>query len=112
MTLEEVLADWRGDAAVARRLGHLQQAEQLERMADQVAAAAEDYLTFLNEPDARLVSGKTLEWLRGRFPEWLDRGLARYNGKKREYRQLALPRRANVPAARAAGRRAAQERSA
>jgi hypothetical protein len=105
-TLEQVLADYREEAAVLFRSGHPVQARGIERMCDAVAEAAEDYLTWLGEPDARLQSGRSVEWLRAQFPRWLDQGLARHNGRKREYRALIIPRRANLSAAREAGRRA------
>jgi hypothetical protein len=106
-SLEQVLADAREEAAVLKRAGHPVQAAGLDRLCDAVARAAEDYLTWLTEPDARLQSGRSVEWLRGQFPRWMDQGLARLNGRKREYRALIVPRRANLSAAREAGRRAA-----
>lgn len=112
MTLEQVLADAREEAAVLKRAGHPVQAAGLERLCDAVARSAEDYLTWLSEADARLQSGRSVEWLRGQFPRWMDQGLARTSGKKREYRALIVPRRANVSAAREAGRRAGLERGA
>lgn len=112
MTLEQVLADAREEAAVLKRAGHPIQAAGLERLCDAVAGAAEDYLTWLSEGDARLMSGRSVEWLRGRFAGWLALGLARMNGKRREYRALIIPRRANLSAAREAGRRAAERGAA
>jgi hypothetical protein len=109
MNLEQVLADFREEAAVLKRAGHPVQAAGIERLCEAVAKATEDYRTWLNESDARLQSGRSVEWLRGQFPGWMAQGLARLNGKKREYRALIVPRRANVSAARAAGRRAAME---
>jgi hypothetical protein len=44
MTLEQLLADWRGDAQVLRRRGYDRDAGQMERFAEAVAWAAEDYL--------------------------------------------------------------------
>lgn len=111
VSLEDVLADARGEAAVLRRAGYPIQAQAIERLCDAVADATEDYRTWLTESDARLQSGRSVEWLRGQFPRWLERGLVRMNGKKREYRALIVPRRANVSAAKAAGRRAAIEGS-
>lgn len=105
MTLEQVLADAREEAAVLKRAGHPVQAQGIDRLCTAVADAAEDYLTWLTESDARLQSGWSVERLRGQFARWLDQGLARMNGKRREYRALIIPRRANVSAAREAGRR-------
>ncbi|HEV8380822.1 MAG TPA: hypothetical protein VGQ29_04510 [Gemmatimonadales bacterium] len=105
--LEQVLADWRGDAQVLRRQGHNQEAEQIERFAVDVTRAAEDYLRWLSEEEALLRSGRSRGWLRSRFPEWEREGHARRDRGRRSYRMLVIPQRANALAAREAGRRAA-----
>lgn len=110
-TLEQLLADWRGDAQVLRRRGHDREAEQVDHFADAVARAAEDYLRWLSEDEAVLRSGRSRGWLRSHFPEWERAGHARREGRKRWYRMLVIPQRANPLAARAAGRRAALERT-
>ncbi len=111
-TLEQLLADWRGDAQVLRRRGHDREADQLEWFADAVARAAEDYLRWLSEDEALLRSGRSRGWLRSQFPEWQRAGHARRDGRKRRkrwYRMLVIPQRANPLAARESGRRAALE---
>ncbi len=110
-SLEQILADWRGDARVLRRRGDLRLAEQLERCADEAAVAAEDYIRWLTEDDARLRSGWSLARLRRQFPVWERQGHARRDGRRRLYRMLVIPQRANTLAAREAGRRAASEGS-
>lgn len=112
MKLEQVLADWRERAQILRASGYVAHADSLTAFADDVAAATEDYRTFVNETDARLISGKSVEWLRGRFGEWLALDNARLVGRKREYRMIVLPRRADLAAARAAGQRAARGEAA
>ncbi len=107
--LEQVLADWRGDAQVLRRRGDVHLAEQLERCADEASAAAEDYIRWLTEDRARLRSGWSHARLRAHFPVWERQGHARRDGNRRLYRMLIVPQRANVFAAREAGRRAAGE---
>jgi hypothetical protein len=107
-SLEEVLADERGRAQVLRSAGHDREAENLDRLLDRVRTAAVDYLDWLTEPEARLRSGKSVEWLRARFAAWAAAGHARHDAQsrgKRLYRQLIVPRRANESAAREAGRR-------
>lgn len=105
---EEVLADKREDAAVLRRLGHEHDAKLIEGICDAFAAAAEDYLRWLGEGDAMLQSGWSVERLRRQFPAWERLGHAMYDEKKRRvYRQLIVPHRANTIAARERGRRAA-----
>jgi hypothetical protein len=109
--LEQLLADWRGDAEVLRRQGHNREAEQIERFVDDVTVVAEDYLRWLSEDEARLRAGRSLGWLRSRFPEWERAGHARRDGRRRHYRMLVISQRANTLAAREAGRRAALNRS-
>ena len=104
--LEQVLADARGDAAVLRRAGHAADAELIERICHEVARAAEDYLRWLTEEDAALRSGRSLTWIRSRFSEWEREGHARREGRRRMYRQVVIPQRANPTAAREAGRAA------
>ena len=105
--LEQVLSDWRGDAQVLRRQGHDSEAELIERFAEDVARAAEDYLRWLSEEEALLRSGRSRKWLRSHFPEWERAGQARRDKRRRSYRMLAIPQRANAVAAQEAGRRAA-----
>lgn len=107
MTLEQVLADAREDAQALRRHGHKHDAELIEALADKVQAAAYEYLNWLTESEARLRSGHSVEFLRARFPTWLKLGLARWDGRKRQYRAVVVPQRANREAAREAGRRSA-----
>ena len=107
--LTQILADARGEAAVLRRAGHPAQADSIEKLCDQVSDATEEYRTFLSESDAILQSAKAKAWFRSRFPEWEREGNARRIARgEREYRQIIVPRRANVSAAREAGARAAR----
>lgn len=108
-SLEQVLADWRGDAAVLRRQGHSAQADMLGERANEVAEAAYEYITWLSEGNAALRSGRKPSWLRQRFKEWAEAGHARRGAKgQREYRMLIVPARANIESAREAGRKAAR----
>jgi hypothetical protein len=108
--LETVLADKREDAAVLRRLGHAHDADLIEGVCDAVATAAEEYLRWLSEGDAMLQSGWSPERLRRQFPGWERLGHAMYDEKRRRiYRQLIVPHRANTVAARERGRRAAMK---
>lgn len=109
-TLEQVLADARGDAARLRFHGHKAQADSLEAVCEAVAGAAEEYLRWLSEENACLRSGRSRKWIRARFPEWEAQGHARLRGRHREYRMVIVPKDANRIAAREAGRRAGQAR--
>jgi hypothetical protein len=109
-TLEETIANWRSDADALRRTGHTNDARLLDRCADEATQSAYEYLNWLTEPEARLRSGHSTDWLRSRFGAWAEQGLARWDGRKRQYRAVALPTRAHRELARAAGRRAVEER--
>jgi hypothetical protein len=107
-TLEQVLADARGDAAVLRRSGNVGQAEYVEALCDRLSDAAGDYLRWLSEGDAFLKSGLAPRTLHRRFRDLQECGLARYNAKReREYRACAVPSRPAVNEARERGRKIA-----
>lgn len=110
--LEQVLADWRGDASVLRARGHETDATLIENLCGEVAGAAEEFIRWLSEDDARLRSGLSRRSLRRRFRELFDAGHARYNAKgDREYRMTVIPMRAEVESARSAGRRGEKRRA-
>jgi hypothetical protein len=104
-SVEQVLADERGQAAVLRANGHGLEARIIERVCDSVSESLREYLTWLSEPDARLRSGRTVEWLRGRFAEWASEGMAEVRGGRRYYRAVIIPLRAHTSAAVEAGAR-------
>lgn len=110
-TLEQVLADARGEAAVLRRHGQETTAAAIDGIVDRVKDAAEDYITWLSEADAAMRSGHHVKWLRARFAEWEQSGHARKERGRRYYRQLIVPLRANTSAAYEAGREAARKAS-
>lgn len=103
--LETVLADWRAKARVLDGAGHANDARLLDDFADAVAAAAEDYLRWVSEADARLRTGWSVDRLRARWHELAKEGHAEMRGRVRYYRALVLPRRPDVAAARARGLR-------
>lgn len=107
--LATVLADMRSDAAVFRRRGNTHDAELLERVAKDVADAAEEFLTFIPETDAVLFSGHKVPWLRAQYDAWARRGHAKTIGRTRHYRQCVLPRRASTAQAYDAGVEAARK---
>lgn len=103
-TLEQVLADARGEAAVLRRAGHRDQADYIEALCDRVAKSTEDYSRFISEADAKIRSNKATDWLRERFRQWQSEGNAEIRGNVRYYRMLVVPKRPDLDAARKAGR--------
>lgn len=109
--LEQVIADWRGDAQVLRSRGHAHDAKLLEDCADQVVRSAEDYLKFLTESDAMLRSNRARDWFRSRYPEWEAAGHARKQSGVRYYRTIMVPQRANLSAAREEGKRVGMKRA-
>jgi hypothetical protein len=111
-TLEQVIADQRGELAVLRKHSQGALADALERFANDVAGAAEDYLTWLSETDATIYAGKSVRWLRSHFAEWERAGHGRYRMGHRQYRMMALPRRANPQAAYEAGKQAGKDAAA
>lgn len=107
--LAQVIADWRGDAAVLRRRGDARVAEALERCAEDAAAAAEEWLLWLSEGEAAMRAGHSEEWMRGRFEQMRREGHAKLIRRGvRQYRACAVPRRANVVTASERGRTAAR----
>jgi hypothetical protein len=105
-TLDQVLTDAKEQASVLRYHGHHDQARALEDFVSRVSGAASEYLAWMSETEATLYTGRTVEWLRGRFAAWEQRGLARYEHRRRHYRRIILEHRGNAEAARAAGERA------
>lgn len=99
-TLEQVLADIRGEAAVLRHNGHASQATSVERVCERIGEVMRSYLTILSESEAKLRSGWSERRLRGRFAEWEARGLAMLDDRgRRRYREIAVPTRAANDAA-------------
>lgn len=100
MRPDQVMANWREQAAILRHHGHRAQAESIERFADELVASMRDYLTWLSEAEAQLRSGRPARWFRLRFTEWAGQDMAERRGRTRFYRQVIVPRRANLEAAR------------
>lgn len=104
---ESAVADEREQANVLRVKGHPHDAQLIEQVVERLARAAEEYLTWLSEDEARLRSGKSADWLRARFAQWEAEGHARARpGRRREYLMLVVPQRVHPSAAREQGRRA------
>lgn len=105
-SLEDVLADARGEAAVLRSHGHTTQAKSIEGVTDRVADSMRSWLTLLSESEAMLRSGWSSHRLRSRFAEWEAGGFALLDAKgKRRYRECIVPIAGDQAAARLAGER-------
>jgi hypothetical protein len=105
MDLSTVLADAFAEARTLEQNRAAFSVDRVREILGGVAAAAEDYLKFISEDDARLQSGKSVAWLRARFNEWAELGHAEVRGRRRYYRAIVIPRRPDLEAARDAGRR-------
>lgn len=110
--LRDVLADALSDADALARLGHEHDARLIQGIVANVTRAAEPWLTFLSETDASLFTGWSIYKLRRRFYELESRGFAYREARTRFYCEALLPRRADIRAAHAMGRAAAQESAA
>jgi hypothetical protein len=102
---EQIIADWRGDAQALRARGHSHDADLLDQCADEMAGALGGFLAWLSEPDARLKSGRSIDYFRDHFAEWSSLGLAEMRGRTRYFRSVIVPQRAHASAARLAGMR-------
>jgi hypothetical protein len=96
VTLEDVLANEREDAAVLRARGLADRAADIERVCDRVSEALAHYLKWLSETEASLWSDHGAAWLRERFDGMASRGDAKRIGRHRLYRASALPQAANA----------------
>lgn len=113
-SLEQVLADARGELPILRKHGQSALADALERLCDDVAGAMESFLTWIPESDAMIRSNHREPWFRSRFAAWERMGLARIsptNRRQRQYRLLIVPSSINLEAVRADARRTAMERA-
>lgn len=90
--LEDVLASVRADADVLKRLGHPNEAAHLAGVCDRVERAAVEFLTWIGEPDACVMAGHQVPWLRSRFPALEARGHAEIRRGRRYYRECVLQR--------------------
>lgn len=108
--LESVLEEAREDAVKLRLHGHTAQAASIEHVVARITEVMGDYLDWLTEDEAALQSGRSVNWLRGRFAEWESTGMAQWEGVgrrvRRRYRRVIVPRRPNLLLAYQEGRTA------
>jgi hypothetical protein len=107
--LEQVLADAREEAQVLRANRASFSVERVEQLLDAISESAEDFITWLSEGDAAIRRGVTVQTMASYFTAMLRDGNARLSGRQRQYRQSAVPRRANTAAAAARAREAARQ---
>lgn len=103
--LGQVLIDAVDDIASHKVKADVVKIEYVAELLGRIKDAAEDFTTWLSEPDAMIKSGLSERTLRRRFREMLECGTARYSrASGREYLAKCIPPRANLSAARARGR--------
>jgi hypothetical protein len=107
-SLEQVLSDLRAEAQVLHTHKDERGAQLLNDVVDRVKASSEDFITWLEEEDAILRSAHHRKWFRRMYPTWAAEGHAKKERGHYYYRQLIVPQRANLSAARQAGRDAAR----
>lgn len=107
--LETVLADAFAEADVLDRNGAAFAVERVRAMLAEVKGAAEDYITWLSEADAAIRRGVSRQTMASYYPAMERDGNARAAGKERQYRQCAVPRRADTQAAATRARAAARQ---
>lgn len=105
--LAQVVADWRGEAAILRRRGDARAADLLEQCAGEIAAVTEEYTLWLSEDAAARRSGWTLSKVRRHALAYLH--TPHVQQEKRAYRLRAciVPRRAHLEMIRAAAQQGA-----
>ena len=113
-TLEEVLANWHDRSNTLRVVGDTHTSALIDKIVADVERAERARLTWLNDVEAALYSGLTIEALHRRFPRMADHGDARWSlrgRRERQYRESALPRRKDREIRRASAEDAARRAS-
>lgn len=106
--LEQILVDAREEAQMLRANRTGFGVDRVEEILKEVSVAAEPYITWLSEGDAAIRAGVSVDTMRGRFPAMERDGNARLAGRARQYRQCAVPQRAQTAAAASRARVAAR----
>lgn len=106
--LETVIADARVEAYTLDRNHAAFSVHRVMAILEDIAAAAEPYTTWLSERDASIRRGRSEAWMRQQFAAMERDGNARTNGRQRQYRQCAVPQRAQTAAMEQRGREAAR----
>lgn len=92
--LADVINGWRAEAAICHRRGAQATAVVLEGCADEVAAVAEEFTTFLSEHEAVRRSGWSPEKVRRHARLFLDTPHVRWDGPSKTFtlRACIVPR--------------------
>lgn len=106
--LETVLADAFDEAHTLERNRAAFSVDRVREILHAVKDAAEPFTTWLSERDASIRRGKSEAWMRQQFAAMERDGNARLSGRSRQYRQCAVPQRAQTAAMEQRGREAAR----
>lgn len=96
---ETILADAAEQANTLRLFGQIEVATQIHALVGDLKSALREYLTWHDEAGAIAMSEKPAGWFRNRRREWQGRGLAERRGRSWYYREVVIPRRADVQSA-------------
>jgi hypothetical protein len=105
--LADVLADWRGEAAVLRRRGDERAAKLLEQCASEAAIVSDEFTMWLSETDAALRAGWSTDQVRRHARKFLESGHVAYERRAYRLRACIVPRRAHPEMVRAQAERGA-----
>lgn len=108
MTLERALANWAERAAMLAGARAQVSADVLKDCVSEIAGAAEPFVRYLSEAEAHLKSGWSLRRLRRWHGQALALGLAKQEGPRRLYLDMAIPQRVHRTAVQAEARDAAR----
>lgn len=106
--LATAIADMRAESDTLARAHASVPPERLREWAHLIERAAEDYLTFISEGEASIRSGRSEATIRSRYDALAREGHARTVSGRRQYREMMIPRRAQIDEAAQRGREAAR----
>lgn len=101
----QILADWRGEAAVLRRRGDERAARLLEQCADEASVAVDEYTAWLTEEEAARRAGWTPSKVRRHALTFLHTPHVVHEKRAYKLRACIVPRRAHLEMLREAARR-------
>lgn len=105
--LAQVIADWRGEAAVLRRRGDERAAKMLEQCAGEAATVADEYTLWLSESEAALRAGWSGDQVRRHARKFVETPHVVVERRRYRLRACIVPRRSHPEMFRAAAERGA-----
>lgn len=102
--LQQIITDWRGDAAVLRKRGDDRTARVLEQCADQAAEVTDEFTTWLSVEDAMRRSGWAHAKVVRHARQYLHTPHVRFEKRTYFLRACIVPRRQHLEMVREAAR--------